>query len=88
MNAGFILAVGMILAAGLAIVIAVARRAGTGAEDASTRYGRELEPQVRWGGRPDWTPERRRRARIAILAAALASIGAGMASFLATAAKH
>ena len=87
MNAGFILAVGMILVAGLAIVIVVARRAGAGADDPSRRYGRELEPQAR-RGRPDWTPERRQRAAVAMVAAALASIGAGLAAFLVTAAKH
>jgi hypothetical protein len=88
MNAGFILAIGLILFAGLAVAILVARRAGAGGEDASIRYGRELEPELR-RGRPDWTPDRRRRAKLAVLAAALASIGAGMASFLATAAgKH
>lgn len=86
MNAGFILVIGLILIAGLAIAIVVARRAGAGAEDASSRYGRELEPQG--GGRLDWTPARRQRAVAAVIAAALASIGAGMAAFLITAGKH
>jgi hypothetical protein len=87
MNAGFVLIVGLILFAGLAAAILVARRAGAGTEDASSRYGRELEPEVR-RGRADWSPDRRQRAKLAILAAALASIGAGMASFLIAAGKH
>ncbi len=48
MNAGFILAIGMILIAGLAIVVVVARRAGT--DDPGSRYGRELEPDAARGG--------------------------------------
>jgi hypothetical protein len=85
MNPGFILAVGLILAAALAILVAVARQGDAGVEDASGRYGHELEPRLR--GRRDWTPARRQRAMVAVILAALVSIGAGMLSFLATA-KH
>jgi hypothetical protein len=87
MNAGFILAIGLILFAGLAVAILVARRAGTSADDPSRRYGRELEPMP-GTGRGDWSQQRRQRALVAVIAAALASIGAGMAAFLITAGKH
>jgi hypothetical protein len=80
MSAGIIIAIGIVLVAALGVGLTVARRAGEeiGPE---ANYGRELEAQPRAGrGRGALSPAARRRAMVAIFVAALAALGAGLAT--------
>ena len=80
MSVAVILAIGIAIAAALGVALVAARRAGEeiGPE---ARYGHELDapPQA---GRRRRRPDVRTRAMIAVIAGALAALGAGLATGL------
>ena len=81
MSAEIILAIGVAIAAALGVALVVARRAGEeiGPE---ARYGHELEAPLRAGRGRRNRPGARQRAMLAVIAAALAALGAGLATGL------
>jgi len=80
MSAGAILAIGVAVAAALGVALVAARRAG-GEIGPEARYGHELDAPPRAGtGRR--RPDARTRVMLAIIAGALAALGAGLATGL------
>ena len=80
MSVAVILAIGVAIAAALGVALMAARRAGDeiGPE---ARYGHELDAPPGTGGRRN-RPGARQRAMLAVIAAALAALGAGLATGL------
>ena len=82
MNVGVILAIGIGVATALVLALFAARRAGDSIGP-EANYGRELEaPAPGARRRRAIRPEARQRAMLAAIVAALAAIGAGLATAL------
>ena len=81
MNVGIIIAIAVATATALGVALVAARRAG-GEIGPEHSYGRELKapPPGRRGRRP--TANARQRAMLAVIAGALAALGAGLATGL------
>ena len=80
MSAGTIIAIGIAIAAALGVALVAARRAGAGIGP-EARYGHELDAPAR-GRFHRGRPVNRQRAMVAIVAAAVAAAGAGIATAL------
>jgi hypothetical protein len=81
MSAGIIIAIGIAIAAALAVGLIAARRAG-GTIGPEERYGHELDEPIGARGLRRARPGARKRAMLAVVAAALAALGAGLATGL------
>lgn len=91
MSTGAIIAIGVVVAAVLLVALLAVQRAGSGGP---TRDGGELDPPDP-SAHPGWGRRRGRRGSappqvrlLATIIAALAALGAGLASFLATGHHH
>jgi hypothetical protein len=83
MSPAIILAIGIGIAAALVVALFAARQAGGNGMGPEARYGHELDaPRGIRGRRARMGPGRRQRAVLAIVAAALAALGAGLATGL------
>jgi hypothetical protein len=81
MSAGIILAIGIAIATALMVALIAARRAGdTLGPEAD--YGRELDTPAGARFGRGARPGVRQRAMLAVIAAALAAFGAGLATYL------
>jgi hypothetical protein len=80
MSPAIIFAIGIVVAAALGVGLIAARRAGgtVGPE----RYGHELDEPTGGRGRRRARPGARNRAMVAVVAGALAALGAGIATGL------
>jgi hypothetical protein len=81
MNPGVIIAIGITVAAALLVALLAVRRAGCD-DGTDELYGRELDMPRTMRGRRRARPGVRQRAMLAIVAGALAALGAGLATGL------
>jgi hypothetical protein len=81
MSPAIVLAIGIAIATALGVALVAARRAG-GTLGPEADYGHELDVQPRGRHGRRATPAGRQRAMLAMIVAALAALGAGLATAL------